>query len=134
MSKIEAFFKENIKSKGNEFYIASGRFRDEAGKPIQWELREVPTELMEDIKERTKFYQENDKMMGRFAMETVIASVVFPDLRDKALQDSYGVKKPNELLYKMLNTAELDMLKIKALEVNGYGEDFNALAGEAKNS
>lgn len=134
MSKIEAFFKENNKRKGNELYIASPRFRDAKGKPIPWELREIPTELMEDIKDRTKFYAESDKMMGRFAMEAVVASVVFPDLRNTELQDSYGVTDPDELLYELLNTAELDMLKVKVLEVNGYGEDFNQLAGEVKNS
>ena len=114
-------------------YVASGRFKDSKGKPIEWELRPVPTELMEDIKERTNYYGDTDKMMGRFALETVVETVAFPNLRDSDLQDSYGVKTPVALLYKLLNTAELDMLKIQALEINGYGEDFNALAGEIKN-
>lgn len=135
MSKnIQYFFKENNQPKKNVFYVASSRFKDEDGKPIEWELRQVPTELMEDIKDRTNFYGESNKIMGRFAIEAIVASVVYPPLRKQELQDSYGVKNPEDLLYKLLNTAELDMLKVKVMDVNGYGEDFEALAGEAKNS
>lgn len=133
MSNIQYFFKENNKPVEKVPYVASGRFKDEEGKPIKWILKPVPTDIMEDIKERTDFYQDSDKMMGAFALETAIASVRFPDLRNTELQKSYSVMNQKDLLYKLLNTAELDMLKVKALEINGYGEDFNALAGEAKN-
>lgn len=133
MSKIEAFFKENNSKPETVEYVASNRFKGEDGKPVPWKLRRIPTHQIEDIKNRTNFYADSDKIMGRFAIEATIASVVFPDLRDQQLQNSYGVKKPEDLLYELLNSAELDFLKVKVMEVNGYGEDINALAGEAKN-
>lgn len=134
MSKVEAFFKEGSRKAEAVEYVASPRFKDENGKPIPWKLKQVPSRQMEGIKDRTGFYSDTDKMMGRFAIETTVATVVFPNLRDEQLQNNYGVKKPEDLLYEMLNSAEIDMLKAQALFVNGYGEDLDTLAGEAKNS
>lgn len=132
-NNIQAFFKENNRQKEKIKYIASNRFTDEDGKPIEWELRQVPTERAEKIKELTGFYQESDKIFGPFATELAVESVVFPDLRNASLQGSYGVHKKTDLLYKLLNAAEIDMLKVKALEINGYSETLGDLAGEAKN-
>jgi len=35
----------------------------------------------------------------------IVASVVFPDLHNAELQDSYGVKEPEDLLFAMLDEA-----------------------------
>ena len=135
MSNIQYFFRENNKQPERKKYIATNRFRDDEGKPIEWELKPIPTDRIEEIKDQTKFYQDTDKMMGRFAMEVTVASIAFPPLRDQKLQDSYGVKDPEKLLCKLLNAAELDMLKVEALKINGYGgESLEELSGEAKNS
>lgn len=134
MSSIESFFKQNSGPKDSKLYVASQRFRDKDGKPIKWELKQIPNKQMEAIKTRTRFYTDEDSRMGRFAIEATVASVAFPPLRDKALQDSYGVKDPEDLLYALLTPAELDLLKVEIFDLYGYNDSINDLAGEVKNS
>ena len=63
----------------------------------------------------------------------VVASVVFPDLKDAELQKSYGVLGADQLLRKMLLPGEYATLLQKVQEVNGFDRDVNELAEEVKN-
>ena len=46
-------------------------------------------------------------------------SVIFPDLKDAALQDSYGVIGAEKLLGKLLLSGEYDALRSAVEEING---------------
>ena len=80
MSSIESFFRQEPKKNG--FYVASERFKDKDGKPIEWELKHIPNKQMEAIKQETNFFTDESARLGRFAIEAILASVVYPSLRD----------------------------------------------------
>ena len=71
-----------------------------------------------------------------FALYTgklVVACVVYPDLNDAALQDSYGAMGADTLVKKMLTAGEYAALLEKVQEINGYDKDMSELVDEAKN-
>jgi len=114
MSNMKAFLKANKKVKPNAFYAASENFVDEENKPIPWEIKPLSAEDNERIKDEcTTIYETKDKGFNAFPkidikmvqVKQVVASVVFPDLLNAELQDSYGVKEPEALLFKLLSDA-----------------------------
>lgn len=129
-TSLNGFFKENVEELKNTFYPASKRMKDENGKPIKWEIRFIPNPIMSKIKE--------DRANGTISqieagLRMAVAAIVYPDLNNAALQDSYGVKNPKDLLSAMLSSAELDKLEEVVVEANGYTEDFNEKVEKAKN-
>lgn len=141
MASLKSFFASNAKKVENVKYVASTRFVDEKGNPEEWELRaltanedtairnactkNVPTA----IKGQTKKDLDADLYMAKM----VVASVVYPDLKNSELQDSYGVMGEVELLRTMLLGGELQDLMMKVQEVNGYQKSMDELVEEAKN-
>lgn len=121
-------------------YVASNRFVKD-GKPVEWELRAVSSSLDESIRKdctkkiltgkRGQYTMEtdNDKYIGKLC----VATTVYPNLNDAALQDSYGVKSADDLLKKMLLPGEYTEYKAKVMEVNGYDLSMEELVDEAKN-
>lgn len=92
MSEFAAFLKQNKKEKKNEFFPASKDFVDADGNPILWELRHVPTIVTNRIN------SDCTKIKGRNKVEfdgelynrkKVAAAVVYPDLKNAELLDSY---------------------------------------------
>ncbi|WP_068782260.1 phage tail assembly chaperone [Paenibacillus sp. GM2] len=139
MSQLSLFFAQNVVSEISEEVIISPRFMDEAGKPIPWKLRSMTEEENEAIR---KSSQRKIKERGIVTLDTnsdeylaklVVASVVFPDLKDAELQKSYGVLGSDQLLRKMLLPGEYATLLQKVQEVNGFDRDVNELAEEVKN-
>lgn len=127
---MNAFFKENVEEVKNVFYPASKRIKDENGNPVEWEIRVIPNSIMDAIKKK----MHSGVVTGfEAAMEIAIAAIVYPNLNDSALQDSYGVKKKDELLKQMLTSAEIDALENFVMDANGYSDDFEAKVETAKN-
>ncbi len=62
-----------------------------------------------------------------------IKTVIYPDLNNAELQNSYGVMGAENLLTKMLLSGELLALHSKVNEVNGFNSDDEDLVEEAKN-
>ena len=121
-------------------YVASKRYMDK-GKPIEWQIKAISSELDEAIRKdctkrvpivgkRGQYNQEvdTDKYIGKMCA----ACTVFPNLKDAALQDHYGVKTEDELLKKMLRPGEYTEYKTKVMEVNGYDMSMEELVDEAK--
>ena len=76
---------------------------------------------------RTKL---NDKL---FIVKRIAASVVEPNLYNSELQDSYGVKKPEDLVYAMIDDPEeFYALSAFVANLNGH-EDINDKIAEVKN-
>ncbi len=136
---LKAFFMQNAEQIPNKNVVISRRFKDEDGKPIEWEIKALDAGTQQDI--RTKAMEmkatggknANVKMNYNTALSnilTAVNAVVFPDLHDTELQDSYGVKKPEELIGKMLLPDEFDKL---IDEINAISESADELEKTAKN-
>ena len=141
MSNFAVFMAGNAAKDETVKYVASKRFVDK-GKPVEWELQSIDSDLDELLrKESTKkvpipgkrgqYNQETDtdKYIGKIC----VASIVYPNLNDTELQESYGVKGADALLKKMLKPGEYTELKAKVMEVNGYDMSMEELVDEAKN-
>lgn len=139
MANLIAFLKENAEQIPNKKIVVSNRFKDADGNPIEWEIRAITCdendELQRDCYVQRK--QPNGQMIReldqtKFTNLLLVESVVYPDLNDKELQDSYGVKTPTALLKKMLFPREENALAEAVVEF-GKSEKIDALVDEAKN-
>ena len=140
MSELSAFFAQNAASELTEEFVVSERFKDKEGKPIPWILRSMTEAENEEIrKTATKRVQVKK---GVYTQETnpeeyvaklVVASVVFPNLKDAELQKSYGVMGAEALLRKMLLPGEYASLGQKVQELNGFDQSMEDLMDEVKN-
>ena len=143
MSNLKHFLKANKKVKPNAFYPASENFLDEEGKPLLWEIKPLSAADNERIKDEcTTIIETRDRGMKAHpkinikAMQAkqVVASVVFPDLLNAELQDSYGVKEPEDLLFALLDEAgDYQNLVMFVLKYNKLNVSLDDKIEEAKN-
>ena len=143
MSNLSLFLKKNKKVRGNVKYAATKSLCDENGKPLEWEIRPLTTTESEDIRAsvttevqvtgKPGLYRQ--KVDGNlYAAKLIAASVVFPDLYNKELQDSYGVKTPEDLLKEMIdNPGEYNAFGDFVQKLSGIGETMDEKVKEAKN-
>lgn len=140
MSDFEAFFAENKVQSEDVEYVASDKFINKAtGKPVPWKLRKIDELLNKKLKEssqkkvtsgnRARFTIDNETYLCKL----MIATVVFPDLNNKELQDKWNVMDAESLLRKMLSAGEYANLMIEVQKVNDFDIDFSELVEEAKN-
>lgn len=141
MSDFSVFMAGNVATTESVKYVASKRFGTK-NKPVEWELKAIDSDLDEALrKECTRKVPLNGKR-GQYTNETdtdkyiaklCVACVVYPNLNNAELQDSYGVKSGDALLKKMLLPGEYTELKAKVMEVNGFDMSMEELVEEAKN-
>jgi len=148
MNELELFFADNVEISSEIPYVVSDRFKDKDGKPIEWKLRPVSADRNNELKKmstkkvpvvgnKNAYKQEFDA--NKYSILLTTESVVYPDLTNAALQDSWSKKTgekifdPERLLGVMLLSGEFDLLTAKVSEINGYGEDINEEVDEAKN-
>ncbi len=128
---LKAFLRGNAKPLTNIRYVASDRFTDADGKPIEWELRPVTT-------------PENDALMmqarrgevdnSEIALKLAVMATVFPDLKNTELQESYGVVGEEELLQALLAVpGEYYDYLAKVQSFMGYDKKPEERIEEAKN-
>ena len=117
MSDLSLFLKEKKIKKENIKYKATTSLRDEKGEPLEWELRALQTKDNEKIKKDcTTLKIVNGRQISEFDNKTytakvIVKAVVDPDLNNAQLQDSYGVKTAEDLLYEMVdNPTEFNAL------------------------
>lgn len=132
---FQSFMKKNKQERPHVFFPASEDFRDEKGEKIPWELRPLTTRMVEEIREearRDSLGRQNAELL--FTARLIAAAVVFPDLENAELQDSYGVKTPQDLLLEMLdNPAEFQALSALIREMSGFNRSLSEEVKEAKN-
>ena len=113
---LKSFFKENNIKIENVKYIASDRFKDENGEVIEWELKVLDNKKVDELRNRFSSrsfvnHKEEFKFNSEDFMKVFVTeAIVFPNLTDKDLQDSYGVFNPYELLQEILTVGELTRL------------------------
>ncbi len=139
---LTAFLAENAISVENRKVVASRRFLDEDGKPMEWEIKTITSTEDEAIRKscikqvpiagRKNQYQRDvdyDAYMGKLA----VACTVYPNLDDKELQDSYHVMGAEALLKTMLTPGEYTNYITKVQEVCGFHTTFEDEVETAKN-
>ena len=142
MSKsLSAFMRPNVAEIKNASFATSPRFVGEDGEPVEWEIRCISADEYAKIRSDC-FIQERvpgkkNQMTQRldiYAFQTRVAArcTVFPDLNDAALQDSWGVTKPEDLVGAMLIGGEFDDYITAVFETNGFKAE-DELVDEAKN-
>lgn len=141
MGNLSIFLKDNVEQVENEKVIVSKRFKDTDGKAVPFEVKAITTAEDDTIRKkctkrvqvpgkRNQFTQEFDS--NGYLLELAAACVVYPDLKSKELQDSYGVRGEAAVLGAMLTAGELGILAEKVQEINGFNS-FDELVEEAKN-
>lgn len=141
MSKYAAFMAGSAGKIENKKIILSNRFKDENGKPIPFEIKALSATENDELQrrcmvnvpvpgQRGQFVRELDQI--KYTANLLAESVVFPNLNDAELQDSYGVKGADALLREMLYMGEYTQL---AQEVSAISkvEGLAELVAEAKN-
>lgn len=112
MSKFARFMKSGKAVKPNQTYAATRSLTGENGEPLLWEFRHITSRENEELREsctvdtpvagKPNLYRPKLKT-GLYMQKLIAASVVVPDLYDAELQDSYGVKTPEDLLLAMVD-------------------------------
>ena len=141
MSNFSAFLAQNKIKKDHVKFVASESFV-ENGKPIEWELRVLSADEGESLRRESTRKVPVPGRKGAYTQEfdgnvylgkLTTASVVFPNLNDAELQNSYGVMGAEQLLKAMLTVGEYLNLSGKVGEINGFNESEEELVEEAKN-
>lgn len=142
MSNLKLFLKGNKKERESVKYAPTKSLCDEEGKPVEFEWKGISTKEDERLREdctievqvtgkpnmfRPKF--NSNKYLTKLAVE----SCVEPDLYNAELQDSYGVKTPEDLLKELVDDAgEYQELLEFIQKINGF-ESKQDLVDKAKN-
>lgn len=139
---LSAFMAENALPVEHVKYAASNRFLGEDGKPMEWEIKTITGTEDEALRKEcakrvpipgrknlTQRETDYDAYLGKLA----VACTVFPNLHDKALQDSYHAMGAEALLKTMLTPGEyIDYLR-KVQEVCGFEATLEEEVEAAKN-
>ena len=117
MSNLSLFLKKNKKQRPNVRYAATQSLCDEKGKPLEWEIKPISSAEHDRIREECGIGTEGSSFWGRYREKFLTACIVYPDLYDQELQDSYGVMSAEELLRAMVD----DPKEFDALYSFAYG-------------
>ena len=108
----ECFYRENRKDRGEREVLLTERLTADGGRML-FRIRPMSQRENEEI------WKRSGEDAKRYESMVLAESVVFPDLKDAALQDSYGVAGAERLLGKLLLAGEYDCLRKAVEEING---------------
>lgn len=133
MTKLNAFLKGNVKQVEN-VSLKLDRF-DEAIilRPLLSREADKITDQCYKNKSGKKGKQERVFDAVKYNREICVASIVFPDLNDADLQDSYEERGADNLYSAMFLHGEANQILEMVTEISGIGEDINDDIEEAKN-
>lgn len=139
---LSSFLAENAVKVDNIHHVASKRFLDENGQPIEWILQTITGMEDEELRKscavrvpvpgkKGQYQRETDydKYLGKLAA----ACTVYPDLNNAELQASYHVNGAEALLKSMLTPGEYADYMTKVQEICGFDVLFEDEVDEAKN-
>lgn len=142
MSDLKLFLSQNKIKRENKKYAATRSICDAGGNPVEWEIRPLTSEEVERMRnDYTREVQVTGKPgqyrpkvdVNGLTKQMIVDSVVFPDLYNEELQDSYGVNTPQELLVKIVdNPGEYTDFTQFIQEINGF-IPLDTKVEEAKN-
>jgi len=136
------FMKANKIQKQNVMHPVTKSLVDEEGKPLLWEIKPLTTKENEALREKCtievpvkgKPNMYRPKVdMNKYQTMLMCAAVVFPDLNNVELQNSYGVMTPEDLLKEMVDDpAEYTDLLMFIQQISGF-KTMQEEVDEAKN-
>ena len=142
MADLKLFLKGNKRERKETQYAATASLCDEAGNPVPWTIRALTTQEYEAIQEECTSEEPIPGKRGQYRTKVnankliakmIAASVVEPDLYNAELQDSYGVRRPEDLVRAMVDTpAEYDDFATFVQNFNGFAT-LDEKADDAKN-
>ncbi len=143
MSKFAEFMKANKTVRENEMHAVTKSLCDKEGNPLEWEFRHITSKENETIREdctyevpvtgKPNMYRQKLKN-SLYIQKMIVSSVASPDLYDAQLQDSYGVKTPEDLLLAMVDDpGEYNDLAAYVQKLQGFNVSFEDKVDEAKN-
>lgn len=143
MSKFSQFMKANKVEKKNEQYAPTTTLIGSDGTPLRWEFKHITSKENETLRDScTVEVQVTGKPnlfrpklnTSQYVSKMIVASTVSPDLYDAELQDSYGVKTPEELVYAMVDGAgEYQDFTVWMQRFQGFTKSLDDKVDEAKN-
>lgn len=143
MSDFKSFMKGNKKQRDTVQYAATKSLCDDKGKPLMWTLRPLTARESEKIRDacmidvpvKGKIGQTTKELdTTKYIAKVICASVVEPNLNNAELQDSYGVKTPEDLLFEMVDLAgEYNALIAFVQDISGLNDNIDDLVDAAKN-
>jgi len=143
MGNFAQFMKQNKVTRNNVTYAATKSICDEEGKPVLWEIRPISSRENSELRDSCMkdipipdtpgaFRQRIDSI--EYVSKLLVASCVTPDLYDAELQDSYGVTKPEDLLFALIDEpGEYDNFATFVQKYNGFTTPLEKKVDEAKN-
>jgi hypothetical protein len=143
MSNLSLFLKKNKKVKENTTYPATNSLVDGQGNSLLWVIKPLTTKENEDIREECTFevpVRGKPNMFrpkvntNQYLAKMIVASVVEPNLYNAELQDSYGVKTPEDLLKEMIDDpGEYNDFATFIQQFNGFNTTLGDKVEEVKN-
>ncbi len=140
-NNLQCFLAQNAIKAECTKYVASTRFLDKNKKPMAWEIKTITNSEDEDIRNahkkkefvpgtrQTSVYLDQEA----YAVALICECVVYPNLNDAGLQESYGVIGAEELIKKMLTPGEYTSLFSAIQQANGFETGMNDKIKTAKN-
>lgn len=135
--------KANKVEKKNEMYAPTDSLMDANGDALKWEFRHIGSKENESLRDScTMEVQVTGKPnlfrpklnASQYLSKMIVASTVSPDLFDAELQDSYGVKTPEELVYAMVDDAgEYQDFTVWMQKFQGFSKTLDEKVEDAKN-
>lgn len=139
---FKKFMKANKVKRENVKYAPTASLLDEKKKPLEWEFKPLTTNEAEDVREACTIEVQvkgspnmyRSKLLTKqYMAKMIVKSVVYPDLYNAELQDSYGVTTPEALVMEMVdNPNEYNKLVEFIQNLNGF-ESMTDKVEEAKN-
>ncbi len=143
MGDLSRFLKKNKRVKENLKIAATASLVDDSGKPLEWEIRPLTTrednglrdDCTVDVQVTGKPGVYRPKFnANRYLAKMAAACVVYPNLNDKELQDSYGVMGAEQLIQEMLDDpGEYNEFMSRIQAFHGFDQSFREKVDEAKN-
>lgn len=143
MSDFTRFMKENKKVKENTTFAATKSLVDEKGNPLKWTIKPITTaenekmrdDCMIEVPVTGKPNVFRSKLLtSKYIAKMIAASVAEPNLFDAKLQDSYGVKTPEDLVVAMVDDpGEYQDFANFIQKFNGFDTSLEDKVEEAKN-
>lgn len=143
MSNLSLFMKKNKQTRENAKFAATKSLQDAKGNPLEWEIKPITTKENDHMRDdstkeiaipgkRGQYRQKLD--VSAYGRKLIVASVVFPDLHDSELQDSYGVKNPEDLVMEMIDSpGEFAEFQSFITDYNGFDSSISEDVEEVKN-
>ena len=140
MKDLKFFLKQNTIPVKNQEVEVSKRFKDDAGNTVKFEIKSISNEMDDALRKQNTRQVKKAKGVivpemdqQKYFVDLVLKSLVYPDLDNKELQDSWGVMDSKELINAMLLPGEYTALLQEVQKINGWDLNVEDIKDEVKN-